>query len=175
MSFFPGITRFTYSAAMLLALTTISAQHCLSKSTHNSTIHPAVRHNHHSGRRYHIGVRNHNQGVSHQHHVHGGASQSKGNILGSSGKATIYSDKFNGRKTATGERFRQDQLTAASPHLPLGSKVKVTNKSTGKSVTVKVNDRQASGGNRVVDLSKAAASKIGVKGTGNVETKVVGK
>lgn len=92
-----------------------------------------------------------------------------------SGKATIYSDKFNGKKTATGEKFRQDKLTAASPHLPLGSRVKVTNKKTGKSITVKVNDRQPRGGNRIVDLSKAAANKLGIKGTGSVKTQVVGK
>lgn len=112
------------------------------------------------------------------HHAHKSQrtlSQTRANGLSSTGTATIYSDKFNGRKTATGERFRQDQLTAASPHLPLGSKVKVTNKATGKSAVVKINDRQASGGNRVVDLSKAAASKIGIKGKGDVQTTVVGK
>ncbi len=105
----------------------------------------------------------------------GSQAKAPQHVQSASGKATIYSDKFNGKKTATGEKFRQDKLTAASPHLPLGSRVKVTNKKTGKSITVKVNDRQPRGGNRVVDLSKAAANKLGIKGTGSVKTQVVGK
>lgn len=103
------------------------------------------------------------------------ASHHGGKKKSASGTATIYSNKFNGRKTATGEKFHQDKLTAASPHLPLGSKVKVTNEKTGKSVTVKINDKQPAGGNRVVDLSKAAANKLGIKGKGDVKATVVGK
>jgi rare lipoprotein A len=57
----------------------------------------------------------------------------------------------------------------------MGSKVKVTNKANGKTATLRVNDKQARGGGRVVDLSKAAANKLDVKGTANVETKVLSK
>lgn len=92
-----------------------------------------------------------------------------------SGKATIYSDKFNGKRTANGERFRQNQLTAASPYLPIGSKVKVVNKANKKAVTVRINDRQPKGGNRVIDLSKSAAKHLGIKGTGSVDTTVIKK
>ena len=92
-----------------------------------------------------------------------------------SGKATIYSDSFQGKKTANGERYDKHAITAASPSLPLGSKVLVKNRRTGKSIMLKVNDRQPAGGNKVVDLSKAAADKLGVKGTGQVDAKVVSK
>jgi rare lipoprotein A len=92
-----------------------------------------------------------------------------------SGKATIYSDSFQGKKTANGERYNKHAVSAASPTLPLGSKVRVTNRRTGKSVVLKINDRQPAGGKKVVDLSKAAADKLGVKGTAQVDTKVVSK
>jgi rare lipoprotein A len=92
-----------------------------------------------------------------------------------SGKATIYSDSFQGKKTANGERYDKHAITAASPSLPLGSKVLVKNRRTGKSIVLKINDRQPAGGHKVVDLSKAAADKLGVKGTGQVDTKVVSK
>jgi rare lipoprotein A len=91
------------------------------------------------------------------------------------GKATVYSNSFSGKKTATGEKYKKDAMTAASPSLPLGSKVLVKNKATGKSAVVKVNDRQPKGGGKVVDLSKTAANKLGVKGTAPVKAKVLSK
>src|SRR3954452_1667456 len=57
------------------------------------------------------------------------------------GKASYYGDEFQGQKTATGERFDQNQLTAAHPTLPLGSEVTVTNPDNGRKVDVEVNDR----------------------------------
>jgi rare lipoprotein A len=78
------------------------------------------------------------------------------------GKASFYSDSFQGKKTATGERFSQEKLTAASKDLPLGSHVTVTNQENGKSVNVKINDRGPHVRGRVIDLSKEAASKIGI-------------
>ncbi len=98
-----------------------------------------------------------------------------GNAWAESGKATIESDKFSGKKTATGEKYNKNAMTVASPTLPLGSKVKVTNKKTGKSAIVRVNDKQPAGGGKVVDLSKAAAKQLGVKGTAPVEAQVVSK
>lgn len=89
------------------------------------------------------------------------------------GKATIYSDSFSGEKTANGERYNKHAMTAASPTLPLGSKVEVENKKTGAKALVRINDRQPKGGGKVVDLSKAAANKLGVKGTAPVKAKVV--
>ena len=86
------------------------------------------------------------------------------------GKASWYGQQFNGRKTASGERFDMHALTAAHRHLPLNCYIRVTNKSNGKSVIVKVNDRGPFHGNRVLDLSYGAAKTIGLvdAGVGNV-------
>jgi rare lipoprotein A len=89
------------------------------------------------------------------------------------GKATIYSDKFAGKKTATGETYKPQQMTAASNKLPLGSKVIVKNKKTGKKAVVKITDRMSKHSSAVIDLSKGAANKIGVKGTGEIQASKV--
>lgn len=88
-----------------------------------------------------------------------------------SGVASWYGRQFNGRKTASGETFNQNGLTAAHRSLPLNCYVKVTNKANGKSVVVKVNDRGPFHANRVMDLSYGAAKQIGLtsSGTGNVK------
>lgn len=77
------------------------------------------------------------------------------------GKASFYHDKFNGRKTANGERFNQKSLTCAHRTLPFGTKLKVTNLKNGKTVVVTVNDRGPFKKGRLVDLSKRAASELG--------------
>lgn len=89
------------------------------------------------------------------------------------GKASYYADKFQGRKTASGETFRQGRLTAAHRTLPFGTKVKVTNIANGKSVKVRINDRGPFAEGRIIDLSKKAAKRIGMVNTGvaNVEIK----
>jgi rare lipoprotein A len=91
-----------------------------------------------------------------------------------SGKATVYSGHFAGKKTANGQTYDPNKLTGASRTLPIGSKVQVKNKKTGKAATVTINDKPAKGTGSVVDLSKGAADKIGVKGTAPVDAKVVG-
>jgi rare lipoprotein A len=96
-------------------------------------------------------------------------------VLAESGKATVVSSKFSGKKTASGAKFRQGSMTAASKTLPMGTKVHVKNRRTGKSTTVTINDREGRKGKGVVDLSKSAANKIGVNGTAPVETSVVSK
>jgi rare lipoprotein A len=78
------------------------------------------------------------------------------------GDASYYSDKLKGHTTATGERFSQNRLTAASPDLPLGTRATVTNEENGKSVDVKINDRGPYVDGRVIDLSKKAAARIGI-------------
>lgn len=90
---------------------------------------------------------------------------------GASGQATVYSDKYQGKKTASGERYNKRSMTAASSTLPLGSKVLVRNKHNGHSVTVLINDRKASGGSKL-DLSKAAANRLGITGAGQVSSSV---
>lgn len=91
------------------------------------------------------------------------------------GRASWYGPGFHGRKTASGERFNQYAMTAAHRTLPLGCLVEVTNKKTGESVVVKINDRGPFHGNRVLDLSKGAAQKLGIvkAGTGQIELKVL--
>ncbi len=76
------------------------------------------------------------------------------------GRASYYADKFNGRRTANGEIFRQRKKTAASKTLPFGTIVKVKNLSNGKTVKVRINDRGPFVEGRIIDLSKKAAKKI---------------
>jgi rare lipoprotein A len=78
------------------------------------------------------------------------------------GTACYYSSSLEGRKTASGEIFRQSRMTAAHRTLPLGTWVEVVSLATGRSVRVKVNDRGPFTGGFVIDLSKAAARAIGV-------------
>ncbi|MFW1755192.1 septal ring lytic transglycosylase RlpA family protein [Acinetobacter wanghuae] len=87
-----------------------------------------------------------------------------------SGTASWYGRQFHGRKTASGETFDMNGLTAAHRSLPLNCYIRVTNKNNGHSVVVKVNDRGPFHGNRVLDLSYGAAKQIGLTnaGTGNV-------
>lgn len=86
------------------------------------------------------------------------------------GLASWYGRQFHGRKTASGETFNMNAMTAAHRSLPLNCYIKVTNKDNGKSVVVKVNDRGPFQGDRVLDLSYGAAKVIGLtqRGTGNV-------
>lgn len=88
------------------------------------------------------------------------------------GLASFYANKFNGRKTASGELFSQSKLTCACNMLPLGTWVNITNVRNGKSVIVKVNDRLHPRMRRVADLSKAAATKLGYTAQGLVRVKV---
>jgi len=93
--------------------------------------------------------------------------------------ASWYGKHQQGRKTASGERFSRGQLTAAHRSLPLGTKVKVTNLRTKQHVVVKINDRGPYGGGkrRIIDLSEAAAKRVGLleHGTERVEVVVVEK
>ncbi len=82
-----------------------------------------------------------------------------------SGMASWYGGRHAGRRTANGDTFNPMQLTCAHPTLPLGTKVLVTSETTGRSVVVTVNDRGPYGG-RIVDLSRAAAARIGMLGAG---------
>ncbi|MBM3440978.1 MAG: septal ring lytic transglycosylase RlpA family protein [Bacteroidetes bacterium] len=93
------------------------------------------------------------------------------------GIASFYSDKFEGRKTSNGEIFRQQKMTAAHNTLPLGTYIRVVNLRNQRSVVVKVNDRLHHKNTRIVDLSRAAATKLGFirSGTTRVRVEVLGK
>ena len=86
-----------------------------------------------------------------------------------SGGASWYGPGFQGKKTASGERFNTNALTAAHRSLPFGSRVQVTHERTGRSVVVRINDRGPFVGGRVIDLSKAAAQAVGISGVGKVK------
>lgn len=88
------------------------------------------------------------------------------------GIASFYGDKFNGRKTASGDVFDQKKYTAACNKLPLGTWIRVTNIHNGHSVIVRVNDRLHPKMKRIVDLSKAAAKKINIVNRGIAKVKV---
>lgn len=90
----------------------------------------------------------------------------------SAGTASYYGKRFHGRTTANGERFNMNAMTAAHKSLPFGTKVKVTNRNNGKSVIVRINDRGPYHGNRVIDLSRGAAAKIGMLNSGTARVSI---
>lgn len=87
-----------------------------------------------------------------------------------SGTASYYGAKFHGRRTASGEKFDMHAMTAAHRTLPFGTLVEVTNPRNGKTVTVRINDRGPFHGNRILDVSRAAATELGLiqRGSGTV-------
>ncbi len=92
------------------------------------------------------------------------------------GTASWYGRQFHGRTTANGETYDMNQMTCAHRTLPFGTVLLVTNLNNGKSATVRVNDRGPYVAGRIIDLSRAAASALGMlsTGTAQVELKAVG-
>ena len=88
------------------------------------------------------------------------------------GLASWYGPGFHGKTTASGEKYNQYAMTAAHKILPLGTKVRVTRLDTGRSVLARVNDRGPFSGDRVIDLSKAAASRLDMLGSGTARVRV---
>ena len=88
------------------------------------------------------------------------------------GMASYYGNELAGNRTASGERFDPGQLTAAHRTLPFGSKVRVTNMTTGDSVIVRINDRGPFAHGRVIDVSHAAAREIGMQRSGTARVKL---
>jgi rare lipoprotein A len=88
------------------------------------------------------------------------------------GLAAYYSSRLQGRRTASGERFDNAALTTAHQTLPFGTRVKVTNEKNGKSVVLRVNDRGPTQPDRIVDVSRAAAQRIGFVRSGITPAKL---
>jgi len=86
-----------------------------------------------------------------------------------SGTACWYGGEFDGRRTASGEVFDQNKLTAAHRNLPFGTYVEVTRKDNGKRVVVRINDRGPWKSGRIIDLSRAAAERLDMIQVGLVE------
>jgi rare lipoprotein A len=87
----------------------------------------------------------------------------------STGRASYYSNEFAGSRTASGEAFDPQELTAAHRTLPFGSRVRVTNQNNGRSVVVRINDRGPFSRGRLIDVSHAAAEHIGMIRSGHAE------
>jgi rare lipoprotein A len=92
--------------------------------------------------------------------------------LNQQGIASYYGQKFNGRKTASGERYSHGAMTAAHRSAPFGSQIRVTNLSNGRSVVVRVNDRGPWVRGRIVDVSGVAARQLGMTGRGLTRVRV---
>ena len=99
----------------------------------------------------------------------GGDRHRAGTQTASYGLASFYTE---GSRTASGEKFDPNELTAAHPTLPFGTRLRVTNVATGRSVTVRINDRGPFIAGRVVDVSYSAAARLGITGQGIAKVKL---
>ena len=88
------------------------------------------------------------------------------------GTASFYGRKFHGRPTASGARFDMHAMTAAHRTLPFGTKLRVTNARNGRSVVVTVNDRGPFHGSRILDVSRAAAERLSMVGSGSARVRL---
>jgi len=98
------------------------------------------------------------------------ATESK--MTAAQGKASFYANRLDGKKTANGEIYNAQKMTAAHPTLPFGTQVEVTNLSNGKTVRVKINDRGPFRKGRIIDLSRAAAEKLDMIKSGVTQVEI---
>lgn len=124
-----------------------TSHHSSSSKSHSKHAHTTHYHAHHQPSFHHIAASNHNP---------------------NQGTASLYSSRFQGKQTASGEKYDMYEMTAAHRSLPLLSYVEVTNVKNHRSVVVRINDRGPFHGNRVMDLSTAAAEELGIDGVGSV-------
>jgi rare lipoprotein A len=89
------------------------------------------------------------------------------------GFASYYASRFNGRRTTSGHRYNPEKMTAAHESLPLGTVVRVVNPATKQEVHVTITDRCASKSFHFIDLSRAAAKKIGLWGKGRIKVVII--
>ena len=101
------------------------------------------------------------------------AEEAQPSSSGVEGYATYYAKRYNGRRTTSGVRYRPEKLTAAHSTLPFGTRVRVINPATGKDVVVTVNDRCKPRKKPHIDLSRAAAQKLGFFGKGLVKVQII--
>lgn len=101
-----------------------------------------------------------------------GAMPVAANAYDQVGRACWYGPRLHGRTTASGEIFNQNRMTAAHQSLPFGTRARVTNLDNGKSVHVKINDRGPHVGNCSIDISRAAARRLGMIEDGNARVRI---
>ena len=99
-------------------------------------------------------------------------AQAKPSTPAMDGMAAVYSDRLNGRRTSSGQKFSQKEMTAAHRSLPLGTTVLVTNVANNKSVAVRITDRGPHGRGRVIDLTTTAAAQLGMHKQGSALVKL---
>lgn len=133
----------------------ITSKH--STATAHKTSHHSSASNHHL---QHAAHTSHHAFTSHHHQFHSVATDSDPHL----GTASLYSTRLHGRRTASGEKYDMFALTAAHKTLPLNSYVEVTNLENHQTVVLRINDRGPFYGNRVLDLSTAAAEELGING-----------
>jgi rare lipoprotein A len=97
---------------------------------------------------------------------------SEASAFSQTGVGSYYGPKFHGKKTASGEKFNQNAMTAAHKTLPFGTRLKVTNVSNKRSVVVRVNDRGPFIRGRIVDVSTIAARQLGIVGRGVARVRI---
>lgn len=106
----------------------------------------------------------------------GTSSEKAGALETRVGLASFYARSLHGRKTASGEAFDRTEMVAAHPRYPLGTRVRVTNRENGRKTVVRINDRGPTRANRkegvIIDLSPAAAAKLGMLEDGRVKVRV---
>jgi rare lipoprotein A len=107
--------------------------------------------------------------VARKHTPFASNKKAAGTQVASRGIASFYTE---GTQTASGEKFNTNELTAAHPTLPFGTRLRVTNVASGRSVTVRINDRGPYVAGRVVDVSYAAAETLGMVGGGVAKVKL---
>lgn len=88
------------------------------------------------------------------------------------GKASYYSTRLQGKRTASGEQYDETALTAAHTDLPFDAQVCITNLYNGRTTAVRINDRGPYSGNRIIDVSLAAAKELGMLGVGTARVRV---
>lgn len=101
-------------------------------------------------------------------------SEVSGRDYRAEGTASYYGKAHHGKRTASGERFNQNALTAAHRTLPFGTRVKVTNLANGRSVIVRINDRGPFGRGRIIDVSRKAAEQLNMLRTGTARVRLEG-
>lgn len=149
----------TAVALSLLASPALASHHA---SHHHDHHHAAA---HHAKHHAHAGRRSHRDSARKAAHRRVRPAMQHSGSFSSSGIASWYgSGDRGGQRVASGGRYRQDGLTAAHRSLPFGTRVEVTNRRTGRSVAVTINDRGPFVRGRIIDLSRGAARTIGCNG-----------
>ncbi len=101
-----------------------------------------------------------------------GTAGKRGSVGALEGMASWYGERFHGRKTASGERYDMNALTAAHRTLPFGTRVRVRSVRDGRSVIVRINDRGPFASDRIIDVSKRAAELLGMIASGLAEVEL---